>query len=61
MICSVKRKEIVSRLMWVKLRAGGEIWMFIRAYSLGSGKGGEIRFRFWESLTDYLVSTRMKR
>ena len=48
----VEWKEVSSRLMWVKVKWGREVWVFVSAYGPGSERTEEEREEFWVSLSD---------
>ena len=43
----VERKEVSSRLMWVRVKIERERWVFISAYGPGSEKSEEEMEEFW--------------
>src|SRR5678816_2685548 len=45
-------KEVSSRIMWVKMKFGGEMWVFICAYAPVNGAREEERERFWSELNE---------
>ena len=52
MACVVEWKEVSSRLMWVKVKFGCEVWMFISAYGPGSERSEDERTSFWNELSE---------
>ena len=52
MACVVEWKEVCSRLMWVKVKFGCEVWVFISAYGPGSERSEDERTSFWNELND---------
>ena len=52
----VEWKEVSSRLMWMKVKMGREMWVFVSAYGPGSEKSVEEREAFWIDLGDCLES-----
>ena len=52
MTCVVEWKEVSSRLMWVKVKFGCEVWMFISAYGPGSERSEDERTSFWNELSE---------
>ena len=47
----VEKKEISSRLMWVKMKCEKGKWVFVYVHAPGSEKGEELTNRFWNDLT----------
>ena len=45
--CVVEWKEVISRLMWIRIKIERENWVFISAYVPGSEKSGEEIEEFW--------------
>ena len=43
----VEWKEVSSRLMWMKVKLGREMWVFVSAYGPGSEKRVEESEAFW--------------
>ena len=54
--CAVEWKEVSSRLMWVKVKFGSEIWVFLSAYGPGSERDEAERENFWNEVDDILQS-----
>ena len=54
--CVVEWKEVSSRIMWAKIRFGGEVWAFVSAYGPGSEKSEEEREGFWSDLNECVES-----
>ena len=52
----IECKEVNSRLMWVRLKVGGERWVIISAYGPGSERCEEERNGFWEELSECIGS-----
>ena len=50
----VEWKELSSRLMWVEVKFGSELWVFVSAYGLGSGMYVIEKEAFWNDLDDCL-------
>ena len=48
----VEWKEVSSRLMWVKVKWGQEVWVFVSAYGPGSERSADEREDFWTDLAD---------
>ena len=48
----VEWKEVLSRLMWVKVKIEREIWVFISAHGPGSEKSEEQIEEFWNELNE---------
>ena len=46
----VEYGEVSARLMWVKVKFGGEFWVFVSAYGPGSERSEEEREAFWSEL-----------
>ena len=44
--CVVERKEVSSRLMWVRVKIDRESWVFISAYGQGRERS-EKKEEFW--------------
>src|SRR5678815_3139166 len=44
--------QVSSRIMWVKVKFGGEMWVFICAYAPVNGAREEERERFWSELNE---------
>ena len=49
-------KEVSSRLMWMKVKFGQEIWVFVSAYGPGSEREEEERETFWKDVDECLQS-----
>ena len=43
----VENKEVSERLMRVKVKFGGDIWVFVSAYGSGSERSEEVKEAFW--------------
>ena len=52
----VEWKEVLSRLVWVKVKFGRELWVFASAYDPGSERKEIERKTFWNDLYDCLQS-----
>ena len=52
--CVQEWKEVSSRMMWVRLKVGREMWVIVAVYGPGSERGEEERESFWESLHECL-------
>ena len=50
------RREVSSRLMWVKVKIEREMWVFISAYGPGSEQSEEQIGEFWNELNDCVWS-----
>ncbi|XP_076031278.1 uncharacterized protein LOC143019503 [Oratosquilla oratoria] len=48
----VEWKEVSSRIMWMKVKLGKEMWVFVSAYVPGSEKSMEEREAFWIDLNE---------
>ena len=48
----VEWKEVSSRIMWMKVKLGKEMWVFVSAYGPGSEKSIEEREAFWIDLNE---------
>jgi len=55
-IMKTKRKEVSLRLMWVKVKFGQELWVFVGAYGPGSERDEEERETFWNDVDECLQS-----
>ena len=49
-------KEVLSRLMWVRVKIEQESWVFILAYGLGREKSEEEIEEFWNELSECVRS-----
>ena len=47
----IEWKEVSSRLMWVRVRLGREMWAFVSVYGPGCEKSEQERANFWNELT----------
>ena len=54
MRCVVERKEVSSRLMWIRVKI--ESWVFISAYGPSSEKSEEETEEFWNELSECVGS-----
>ena len=52
----IEWKEVSSRLMWVKVKWGCEMWVFVSAYGPGTERSVEERHEFWNDLSDCIAS-----
>ena len=52
----VEWREVSSRIMLVKMRIGGEVWVFVSAYGPGSERSEEEREEFWSDLNEIVES-----
>ena len=50
--CVTEIREVSSRVMWVKIRFGGELWAFVSVYGPGSERSEEEREEFWGLLNE---------
>ena len=52
-MCSgMEWKEVSSGLIWVKVKFGCQMWMFISAYGPGSERNEDERTNFWNELSE---------
>ena len=54
--CVVEWNEVLSRLMWVRVKVERESWVFISAYGPGSEKSEEEIEEFWNELSECVGS-----
>ena len=52
----VEWKEVSSRVMWVKVKWGREVWVFVSAYGPGCERSEDEREEFWRSLGECIES-----
>ena len=52
----VEWKEVSSRMMWVKVKWGCEVWVFLSVYGPGAEKSDDERNDFWNAISGCIAS-----